>query len=130
MTRQKKEIAKKPKPPKKKVIKAKAKILGGQVKMLAQYGMNNTEIAEYYGVNESTIRRGYAEFLTKGRAEQKLKLRRKQFQVAMKGNIIMLIWLGKQMLGQADKVENKSESKLIIERSLMTFEDEEKEGEA
>ena len=31
-----------------------------------------------------------------------MKLRRKQIEVAMSGNHTMLIWLGKNMLGQSD----------------------------
>lgn len=41
----------------------------------------------------------------KGKANGKQSLRRKQYEVAMKGNSSMLIWLGKQWLGQTDKVE-------------------------
>lgn len=33
-------------------------------------------------------------------------LRRLQWEGAKKGNVTMLIWLGKQWLGQTDKVEN------------------------
>ena len=35
-------------------------------------------------------------------------LRRKQMECALAGNVIMQIWLGKQYLGQADKVENEN----------------------
>jgi hypothetical protein len=31
-----------------------------------------------------------------------MRLRRKQIEVAMKGNAVMLIWLGKQILSQSD----------------------------
>jgi hypothetical protein len=31
-----------------------------------------------------------------------MSLKRKQFDMAMKGNVTMLIWLGKQTLGQRD----------------------------
>lgn len=40
----------------------------------------------------------------KGRAQLKTGLRRKQIQVAMTGNVAMLIWLGKQQLGQQEKI--------------------------
>lgn len=76
------------------------------VKELASFGATNVEIAEFLGVSERTVRRNYAEFLTKGRAELKNKLRTKQIRVALKGNVVMLIWLGKQYLGQTDKVDN------------------------
>lgn len=39
----------------------------------------------------------------------RIALRRKQFEVALEGNPTMLIWLGKQMLGQADKAEQRVE---------------------
>ncbi len=46
----------------------------------------------------------------------KISLRRKQFEVALSGNPTMLIWLGRNMLNQTDKidvaVEDKREGKL------------------
>lgn len=35
----------------------------------------------------------------------KCRLRKKQIQLAMQGNLGMLVWLGKQYLGQSDKQE-------------------------
>ena len=43
-------------------------------------------------------------------AEQKIELRRKQWQVAMEGNVQMLIWLGKNILGQKDVADSKWEN--------------------
>lgn len=40
-----------------------------------------------------------------GKETGKASLRGKQFAVAMTGNPTMLIWLGKNMLGQKDQVE-------------------------
>jgi hypothetical protein len=40
--------------------------------------------------------------IEKGRDGGKMSLRRKQFEQAMAGNTTMLIWLGKQRLGQTD----------------------------
>ena len=71
-----------------------------KVEQLARYGCTNTEIAQFYGCDESLIRKSYSEFLTKGRAEGKTNLRKWQYNVAKKGNVTMLIWLGKQVLGQ------------------------------
>ena len=39
------------------------------------------------------------------RKEQLVEIRQKQFQMAMDGNVQMLIWLGKQYLGQKDSPE-------------------------
>ena len=42
--------------------------------------------------------------------QQKIDLRKKQWEVAMDGNVQMLIWLGKQYLGQRDTPETKWEN--------------------
>jgi len=82
-----------------KLIEIKAE----QVEALASYGCTNTEIASFFGCSESVIRRRFARYLAKGRNAGKIRLRKKQFEIAMKGNVSMLIWLGKQMLGQKDQ---------------------------
>ena len=54
-------------------------------------------------------RKGFAEYFKVKGANGKMSLRRKQFDHAMSGNATMLIWLGKQWLGQADKAEETNE---------------------
>ena len=76
-----------------------------QVEKLAGYGCTNTEIAGVYGCSADLIDKSYSEFLTKGRANLKKRLRKAQLDSALAGNSTMLIWLGKQMLGQVDKQE-------------------------
>ena len=76
-----------------------------QVEKLAGYGCTNTEIAGVYGCSTDLIDKSYSEFLTKGRANLKKRLRKAQLDSALSGNSTMLIWLGKQMLGQVDKQE-------------------------
>ena len=76
-----------------------------EVKNLAKYGCTNLEIADFYGCDESLLRKSYSEYLTKGRAKGKMRLRQLQWQAAEKGNTSMLIFLGKQMLGQMDNPE-------------------------
>ena len=75
-----------------------------EVQKLAGYGCTNIEIADFFGCSENTIRR-YGEFLTKGRANLKKRLRKAQLDTALSGNATMLVWLGKQMLNQTDKQE-------------------------
>ena len=48
-------------------------------------------------------------------SQVKLKLTAKQYELAMKGDRAMLIWLGKQWLGQTEKVETKNETKEVTE---------------
>ncbi|MDA3861470.1 MAG: hypothetical protein PF445_09610 [Melioribacteraceae bacterium] len=103
------------------MARPKKNITGLQVELLASYGLTNVEIAESFQVDESTIRKGFPEFLTKGRLNVKTKLRRAQIRVAIKGNVIMLIWLGKQMLGQVDKVESVGGFGINIRRSEIDF---------
>ena len=80
----------------------KYNIKGEEVQKLSKFGMTNVEIADFFGCDESVIRKSYSEYLTKGRAEMKLRLRQLQWKSAEKGNAVMLIWLGKQILGQSD----------------------------
>jgi len=85
----------------------------GQVEKLASFGCTNLEIASVFGCDESLLRKSYSEFLTKGRETGKIRLRQAQWKVALGDkkkdpNVIMLIWLGKQILGQADKKEISS----------------------
>ena len=71
------------------------------------------EIASYFGCNKKTIERRMqddpeiAEAIEMGRNLGKLSLRRKQIQAADKGNATMLVWLGKQVLGQKDRTETE-----------------------
>ena len=83
----------------------KYNIDGKKVEQLASFGCTNTEIAQFFGCDESLIRKSYSEFLTKGRASGKIKLRKLQWNSAKNGSTPMLIWLGKQILGQTDKSE-------------------------
>ena len=76
-----------------------------QVKKLASLGCTNKEISEFFGCSADLLEKSYSEFLTKGRAEQKIRLRQLQWQSAEKGNVVMQIFLGKNMLGQQDKIE-------------------------
>ena len=83
---------------------------------LAKCGLTNKEIAEALGFDENTLKRNFEIFLIKGRANLKERLKRKQIQVAMQGNVTTLIWLGKQYLGQAEKIEESGDYKILVER--------------
>lgn len=75
------------------------------------------ECAHFFETSEDTIDRrvkeeygiGFAEYKSQKEAIGKTHLRRKQFELAMKGNIALLIFLGKNMLNQKDKVEKEVE---------------------
>ena len=76
-----------------------------QLQKLAKFGCTNTEMADFFGCSPDLLEKSYSDFLTKGRAEMKMRLRQLQWQSATKGNVTMQIFLGKNMLGQQDKIE-------------------------
>lgn len=75
------------------------------------------EIAFIFDCSPDTIERavkrekdmGFADYIKKASAAGKMSLRRKQFEIALSGNVAMLIWLGKQWLGQKEKTEVSTE---------------------
>lgn len=82
------------------------------VERAASIGCNNDEIAALVGVSRSLMFERAAsdpavkDAITRGRNMGRATLRRLQWQGAQKGNATMLIWLGKQMLGQKDRHEH------------------------
>jgi len=62
-------------------------------------------MADFFGCSADLLEKSYSEYLTKGRAEQKMRLRQLQWKSAEKGNVSMLIFLGKNILGQQDRLE-------------------------
>ena len=76
-----------------------------EVYKLASYGCSNVEIADFYGCDESLIRKSYSEYTRKGRASGKTRLRQLQWDSAEAGNVTMQIFLGKNILGQQDRLE-------------------------
>ncbi len=91
----------------------KADINWHYVAEMCEAGGNGVGIAATLGIDEGTLRKRcetdnkctFSEFsqLKKAKGDELLKC--KQFEVAMSGDKTMLIWLGKQRLGQAEKQE-------------------------
>ncbi len=90
-----------------------------QVEKLSSFGLTNKEIADALGYDDSTLKRKFENFLLKGRMNLKQRLKRKQIDVAMGGNVTMLIWLGKQYLGQAEKLDENGEYEIVINRKTL-----------
>ena len=76
-----------------------------QVEKLASFGCTNTEMADFFGCSPDLLEKSYSEDLRKGRGSMKLRLRQLQWKSAEKGNVTMQIFLGKNILGQQDKIE-------------------------
>jgi len=78
-----------------------------QVFALARCSLSGEEIASILGFSRDLLYKN-PEFSTafqKGHNECNSSLRRKQYEMAMRGDRTMLIWLGKQRLGQKERHE-------------------------
>lgn len=84
-----------------------------QLEKLASIHCTRNEAAHIIGVDDETMVRnlkekygiGWEDFFAAFSSNGKVSLRRRQYEQAEKGNIPMLIWLGKNILGQKDTSE-------------------------
>ena len=82
-----------------------------QIEYMARQHCSFKEIAQFYRCSEATIQLRYKEdtdfraAMDKGRFHTVEIIRRKQIESATAGNPQMLMWLGKQMLGQTEKAD-------------------------
>lgn len=93
---------------------------------LATFSCTDVEIASIMGVSIDTLQSydnvgAFTECKQKGKEKGKGSLRRKQFEIAMKGNVTMLVWLGKQYLGQREKIEASVETDDEKMREMQEF---------
>lgn len=95
-----------------------------KVDRMLMAGCTGTSIAKALAVHPDTLYRrirevyGVADFTAYAQQMRSVgddNLRLAQYTAAMKGNIVMQIFLGKNRLGQADKVEQKNEETVVIE---------------
>lgn len=78
-------------------------------------GSNGAQVAASISIDYSTLVRrcmedlntNFTDFLNEKREAGNTLILNKQFDTAIKGNVPMLIWLGKQRLDQTDKRESK-----------------------
>jgi hypothetical protein len=91
----------------------KIAITAKQIQILAEDGMQNTEIANLFGCSADTIERRFAGDLTLGRANLKKRVRKAQIRAMEQGNSSMLLHLGKVYLGQSDKTIDEYLSQAI-----------------
>ena len=87
-----------------------------------QFGANLIDCSELLKVSDDTIQRRikkefnctFTEYRHKKMSKMRMKLLQKQYEVAMSGNVALLIWLGKQHLGQTDKIEQSQHQDISI----------------
>jgi AraC-like DNA-binding protein len=81
---------------------------------ILQYGAKLIDCAEILGLSDDTVQRKikaeygctFSEYRDSKMSRTRVKLMQKQIEVALSGNVPMLIWTGKQYLGQTDKAES------------------------
>ena len=96
---------------------------------ILSFGASMIDCEEIIGVSESTVRRAiqkkhggsFERYRSKKMSKMRLNLLQKQYSLAIENNnVTLLIWLGKNLLGQTDKTEQIDAQtkpiKLIIER--------------
>ena len=90
-----------------------------RVDELASIGMKTRDIAILTGMAEKAVERRFASSLSKRRVERRAELLRKQWDVGLKGDKTLLIWLGKNYGEQSDRADVTSGGeplKVIVER--------------
>jgi len=97
-----------------------------EVEDLASLGCTDRDIANWFGVDENTLRYSFSDYLVKGRENLKISLRRAMLKNAcVNGNAAVQIFLAKNMLGMSDNGMVTDNSKV-----LPFTDDEEKPTEA
>jgi hypothetical protein len=94
------------------------KIDPDQVAKLAAINCSYAEMAAVLDCDESTLTKRFSQVIQKGRSSGRMSLKRKQYEMAMQGNVTMLIWLGKQLLDQTDKRDYEVKSQVNQTSSL------------
>ena len=90
-----------------------------EVRELASEGNTQADIAEALGFSLSTFksREEVVKAYKLGMADLRVSLRHWQVNAAKDGNVNMLIWLGRNLLGQSDRIEIK-ETKQVEDDAL------------
>jgi len=88
------------------------------VENLASIGATTAEIAAMLKCSARSLQRHCKPQMERGRENAKFSLRRMQWIAAKAGNPAMLVWLGKQILGQKDRHEHSgdADAPLVIRR--------------
>ena len=107
----------KQKPPTKESTELVVKNKGGQPKKMldearliemASHDATVEEIGAELGCHRDTIYSRYSDTLKKGRLQGNISLKQRMFQLAMEGNVGLLVWLSKNRFGYRDKPEDEA----------------------
>ena len=94
---------------------------------ILQFKASKRDCAELINISEDTIERRikkkfqltFSEYRDRKMAQPRHSIARRQYEIAMAGNATMLIWLGKQWLGQTEKqeIDQTTTAKIVIEQA-------------
>jgi hypothetical protein len=85
-----------------------------EVEDLASLGCTDRDIANWFGVDENTLRYSFSDYLLKGRENLKISLRRAMLKNACVNlNAAVQIFLAKNMLGMSDNGMVNDGSKVL-----------------
>ena len=95
------------------------------VERLASIQCTQEEIANILEVSTKTLQRNeeFCLIYKKGLDNGRMSLRRFQWEAAKKGNTTMLVWLGKQYLGQREPRDDGDAPEDIIEKDMDAYEE-------
>lgn len=88
---------------------------------ILQFGATLIDCSEMLKVSEDTIQKRirelhdlkFSEYRNRKMSRMRVRLLQRQFDSAMSGNTALLIWLGKQHLGQSDKLDTSLDTSQI-----------------
>ena len=91
-----------------------------QVDKMCAIQCTGEEIANVLSVDYDTLASAckreqscsFSDYIKQKKSSGRMSLRRKQYTTAMDGNATMLVWLGKNWLGQTDKLETFNEHQI------------------
>jgi AraC-like DNA-binding protein len=96
-------MTKRTKKPPKKTGRPRVVLDENALQLLAQVGCTYEEMAAHLNTSPDTLSRRFKDVIETARQSGRTSLRRAQWKAALGGNTTMMIWLGKQELGQRDK---------------------------
>lgn len=93
-----------------------------KVENLIVHGCSGVQIAATLGMHPETLydrclkenKRHYSEYSHEFWEKGNAQLHAKQFQMAMKGDKTLMVWLGKNRLKQSDKIESTVDAKVEV----------------
>lgn len=109
---------------------AQAKIDANELNELMKFFPSIEETADWFKVSESSLQRfvkanfgmSFDCLRNKGLNKTRTAIRRAQINLALSGDRVMLIWTGKQYLGQSEKTESVVKADVnISEKSYSDF---------